>query len=273
MEFILLIFINIIMGAVFYVILRVRLEKYATDYREKRLKREMDEIIFEFNETAERNISILENRIEYLKKVLEKPTKAGNIDFSIDDTKKINKNISDVSGNVYISALSDEFIDSHAVKDRPTAMSIGYVPQKKSMESGLIYKYFSKIKYSMEKTYNTIIKHKDNDKLNRSDNLSLQQDKNFDSLTKMQPENMTGSGQLIERNDILINTDTNLAALKHKESAELSETELGEMFSLSEDKYLLISDLYNMGYTSEIISRCSGIPIGEIQLVVDLNNS
>jgi hypothetical protein len=59
MEFVLLIFINIIMGTIFYLILRLRLEKHASDYKEKRLKREIDEIISIFNETAERNIQFL----------------------------------------------------------------------------------------------------------------------------------------------------------------------------------------------------------------------
>ena len=58
-----------------------------------------------------------------------------------------------------------------------------------------------------------------------------------------------------------------------KQIERLSEHEITQMFSACEDKYSLISELFEKGYTAGIITRCSGIPIGEVKLVLDLNDS
>ncbi len=49
MQFFVLIIINVIMGAVFYLILSLKLEKSSSNFREDKLRKEMDEIIYEFN--------------------------------------------------------------------------------------------------------------------------------------------------------------------------------------------------------------------------------
>ena len=57
------------------------------------------------------------------------------------------------------------------------------------------------------------------------------------------------------------------------DTERLSEHEIAQMFLTCEDKYSLISELFDKGYTAGIITRCSGIPIGEVKLVLDLNDS
>lgn len=43
-----------------------------------------------------------------------------------------------------------------------------------------------------------------------------------------------------------------------------------DLFRDAGDKYALVGDLYGKGYSIELISRCSGIPQGEIRLVLNL---
>jgi hypothetical protein len=52
---------------------------------------------------------------------------------------------------------------------------------------------------------------------------------------------------------------------------ELSEDAIAGLFDQSDDKYALISDLHGQGCPIELISRCSGIPAGEIRLVLNLH--
>ena len=49
------------------------------------------------------------------------------------------------------------------------------------------------------------------------------------------------------------------------------EKELKRMFDESEDKYSLVGDLYRKGYSIETLSRHSGLPTGEIKLVLNLS--
>jgi hypothetical protein len=287
MEIVLLVFINIIMAAVFYVILRFKLEKYASDYRERRLKREMDEIIVEFNETAERNISILESRIEILKKLLEQSSKISNIDLSADENIQI-KNSAFTSNDA--DFVSDGLRNSKNLTVKETFDDIA---KKGSTDPGLISRYFSKIKINLEKTYNTVktSKHSSHE-LYKKEEASLSPDSNFDDMIQMQSELITVSENSVKKRKSIRQNGQMKNDLKHSSfeideempdeeadieiediNASLSEKELEEMFSVSEDKYLLISDLYSKGYASDVISRCSGIPIGEIKLVLDLNNT
>jgi hypothetical protein len=255
------------MAAVFYVILRFKLEKYASDYREKRLKREMDEIIVEFNETAERNISLLENRLELLKKFLEQSNKINNIDLSADEKIQI-KNTYVVPNDVDL--ISDEL---RSAKNDSIKEPFDRISKSNSVESGLISRYFSKIKLNLEKTYKTIVTNKNTGhELYREEKISLNQEMNFDDMIKIQSGIITSPGRAVQENDEE-NLEKTGEIVIGVENNSLSEDELEEMFSISDDKYFLISDLFNKGYTSDVISRCSGIPIGEIKLVLDLNNT
>jgi hypothetical protein len=75
------------------------------------------------------------------------------------------------------------------------------------------------------------------------------------------------NGITTEDNVVTSDYESNNGAL-----SVMSDSKLIEMFRNSEDKYLLISELFNEGYPAEMICKCSGIPIGEIKLVLDLNS-
>ncbi|MBP7603936.1 MAG: hypothetical protein KBA15_08420, partial [Spirochaetes bacterium] len=54
-------------------------------------------------------------------------------------------------------------------------------------------------------------------------------------------------------------------------AGQFNETDIAGLFDESDDKYALISDLHRKGCPVELISRCSGIPAGEIRLVLNLH--
>ena len=53
---------------------------------------------------------------------------------------------------------------------------------------------------------------------------------------------------------------------------ESLEDNISELFAKTKDKYTLINDLYSKGYTVEELSRFSGLPSGEVRLVISLNS-
>src|SRR3990172_3760660 len=85
MQFFFLLLFNIFMGAVMYLIISLKLERSATEFRERKLRKEMENVIHEFNAAAERNISILENKIKILRRLLEKSGDMKLFDVTIDE--------------------------------------------------------------------------------------------------------------------------------------------------------------------------------------------
>ncbi|MBN2402531.1 MAG: hypothetical protein JXN64_09025 [Spirochaetes bacterium] len=285
MEFILLILINIIMGTVFYLILRLKLEKHASDYREKRLKREIDEIISEFNETAERNITILENRIDYLKKILEKSGTLTNIDqkigeFKSDNQRSTEKELRSVdveTSETRINVISNgNMADEMEIREGNKIFAKNDTLNSEMNNFSLISKYYSQIKVRFNKVYKSITGNKTDthglyDKKGHTyeinDNREIY-DKNPADILHVNTHAI--KNDIIEAGDKTISCD-NISA--EDNSLELSQAKLKELFMAAKDKYLLISELFNEGYPAELICECSGIPIGEIKLVLDLNNT
>ena len=64
MEFLLLLLTNVFIGAFLYLVISLKLEKKSSEFREKKFRKEMDDIMREFNSAADRNISLLENKID-----------------------------------------------------------------------------------------------------------------------------------------------------------------------------------------------------------------
>ena len=87
MDIFLMFIFNIFTGAVIFLILSLKIEKTSSTFQEKKLRREMGEIITEFNSTAERNITLLENRISIMKKILNENGSLKGIDFTVLDDK------------------------------------------------------------------------------------------------------------------------------------------------------------------------------------------
>jgi hypothetical protein len=286
MEFFLLILVNIIMGTIFYLILRLRLEKHASDYREKRLKREIDEIISVFNETAERNITILENRIEYLKKLLEKSGTIDNINLRIDDSKYKSKNIIEIdrketvikTSKDIINNIDDNLSNVIEVMDNETGITENATADNQEKNYKSISKYYLQIKEKLSIAYRSVIGYKsgmatlynkNGRSFNLNDNSETDDNISADVLFNTPGANMEKNG--ITNNEAYLPDPDLRDEVKKDKVLSGIHSELEQMFRTSEDKYLLISELFNEGYSPEVICKCSGIPIGEIKLVLDLN--
>ena len=129
MDLLLLIVVNIVLATIFYLIMRLRLERSVHTYQEKKLLKIMDEVIREFDSTAERNITILENRISIMKKLLIEAGRIKPIDLNsnefdelsgfVDTTAAIDKNAleegtvdfnSDIMRSIDFDSMNDDAI-------------------------------------------------------------------------------------------------------------------------------------------------------------------
>ena len=181
--------VNVLICTIFYLFISLKLEKSASDFYVKKLRKEMDDTIREFNQTADRNISILENRIKLMQKILKKSGHIENIDIEIsgkNDKKKYLKQ----------SRLHDNIRQNFVGTDDLT---------KTVHDSG-----------GFDFTLDEEIKVP------------------FKSIMK-------------------------------------TEKELEAMFKSSDNTQNLITELYRDGYDIGVISKCSGLPQGEVKLILNLN--
>lgn len=192
--------VNILICTVFYLIISLKLEKSASDFRIKKLHKEMDSIIREFNESADRNISLLENKIRVLKKLLEKNNLDANIDI------KVNSSVEEMN-------------------------ALGLSENKNS----------------------TI------EKIKNQKNIIPNSEKEIEKKSKSTVDYKV---------DDVINIDYGGSLVS---SIEEDAEDLEKMFTDVTDKHSLVGELYQKGHSPETISRYSGIPEGEIKLILNLN--
>ena len=262
MEFLLLVVINIFMGAIFYLVISLKLEKSATEFREKRLRREMDTVMREFNLAAERNITILENKIAVMKKLLEMNGDLKSLDVTVgDDIQKKGLNLAEENSPREKSAETAS--DGHA-----PALSFIKAVRLRLMDFCerfllVLYDFLVRI-------------------LNRSGRTVPGSDEKAPSLFeqnlgKIIDARPAGSGALNETGglyDIKIEKDfKDLRSMEEKrepESTGINEEEIIRIVSSSRDRYSVISELHGKGCPADTIAKYSGIPAGEISLVLNL---
>src|SRR3990172_3181588 len=255
MQFFFLLLFNVFLGAVLYLVISLKLERSATEFRERRLRKEMDEIIKEFNMTAERNISILESRIGMLRKLLEKTG----------DMKSLDITMAGEESNPY---RTDE--------GRETTPRVGYERQAvlhgntrpgpapaygKSNEGAIIKKslllLFNKIIHILQPRNDGFPAHQSR----REDAGNIPDDAHVD-FRPAQADRAESAGNLIEKD--LSSAIPGPAARKNP----LTEEEIIELAALSDDRYKLVTILFEKGCAIEDISKYSGIPAGEVRLVL-----
>ena len=283
MEFAILIIINIFLGTVFYLVISLKLEKSASEFREKKLRKFMDDIIQEFNATAERNISLLENKIVIMKKLLEKlgdvktinieigddPLSGGGIDEKYESAKRIEEG-EEKTGEKVLAGESFHAFDNSDRSAVRNGKLIDYLIILKERAAGIVRNSGTNI---MNYLHNLKVRSKGNSE-SGEDRIPL-----IDTYSDI-PDSSEGiNSDYVGKNfDALIERD--YSEIQEKLSVdsedtindEMNEKELSDLFRASEDKYSLISDLYVRGYTVDVISKCSGIPIGEVRLVLNLSN-
>jgi len=250
MEFFILLLVNVFMGAVLYLVISLKLEKSASNFRERRLRKEMDEIIREFNETADRNISILESRIKTLKRMLEKTGDLKTLDVTLDDDIQEPKPLPVKKPEVAHGPDADDINASEGT----TMGAVNNIPPL-TLKSGLIMlagKIFERISARFRPAG------KSDREYRGPENVRTEDGRRFDSLIEKDLSSVK-----VEKADAP-------GTEKHA-SMILTDEEIGMICAEAKDKYSMISKLYQKGCSIEKISSCSGMPQGEVMLVLNLN--
>ncbi len=254
MQFLFLLMVNVILWVVFYLVISLKLERSASEFREKRLRREMDAVIKEFNETAERNISLLENRITVMKRLMKQGGIVKNLDMNVGDDV-----VSLPAADTAKPCREEPRVAPAAERSVPSAGVAVRNDMTRLLRgaSDMVRAYVGKgALFLLERI------------AGKAEVSSPERDERANR--EVQAPAAVGAPvagsirkDLSEFADAV--TDPSLGADR------FNETDIAGLFGESNDKYALISDLYGKGCPVELISRCSGIPAGEIRLVLNLH--
>ncbi len=246
MQFLLLVLVNIVMAGIFYLVISLKLEKSASEFRQQRLRKEMDDMLREFNAAADAHISRLEARIKAARTILEQTGGMKTLDV--------------VSAPEPESAEKTEGPGPESVQEHPAAASL---PDFKDILAGAVFPAVEKITGMVK-------------------SVKKSRDRKTE-IRKQQAE--TGSGsetaeiiRELKKMDFFRQQHHHAEEIKEETEQEssaekellFSDTELAEMFASAEDRYVLINRLLNMGYEAERIIRTSGMPAGEVRLMINL---
>jgi hypothetical protein len=222
--------VNILVGTVFYLIISLKLEKSASELHVKKIRREMEEMLREFNLTAERNISLLENRIEIMKRLLEKNGIPVGFEISADDTHD--------SGMAELP--TDRGISEEAGQSA-----------RETVGKGLLGKLGSQLRHAI------------------GDARTIREDavpskkmtgrKTGGRPTARSEGTHQAAGQIVDEQSPIVRSEENI---RKRFAAAIERSK----------RYELIHELYEDGYPVETISRLSGVPSGEITLIVSLGS-
>lgn len=238
MDIFFMILFNLFTGSVIYLVLSLKIERTSSTFQEKRLKREMNEIMTEFNAAAERNISILENRIAVIKKMAGEKGIIKKFDYTVSDEISENEAEKDNNSEIKISAGNE----SESASDKREKNGSG------KTDPGFIANFFDKISFNKKDVENERDMSENDNSPADSDEFSIEKDLSRGSVLDLKVDD-----------DIMPGTS--------EEEAE----DLEELFINSDDKYSLMCELYVKGYSVEELSRFSGIPAGEVKLIISLN--
>ena len=253
MQFALLVLFNVFLCAVFYLIISLKLERSATEYRERRLRKEMDEIISEFNRTAERNISLLESRIHTMRRLLEKAGQMKGIDVTIDDEA--------AAGT---PRRSESINQSRIEKEREE--SGPHLEWKSSGETLTIKKGLQILTAHISSIFFR--------KRERAVSMNeVHRDDGTHEAAAIRASfiDSTATGSIIQREAGSAPRDDRVDEVIRR--APMSDEEFKAIVEQAENRYALVALLHERGCSPEEIACRAGIPLGEVRLVMNLNNS
>ena len=231
--------VNVLVGTIFYLVISLRIEKSASEVHVKRIRKEMDTMIREFNMTADRNISLLENRIAVMKRLLEKGGEAG---FSALAEAPV---LPAATGE-----YAEEELEARPLED-PHPKGLGGAI---SHSAEFILSIGAGLKHAIREV-NTI--------------------RETERAEKRALEAKKKAGPAAAESDSAVQE----AAAGEKARADRAaaiireEREIEKMFSRIADRkeaYALAGKLFGQGYSVERIAQLSGIPAGEVSLIVQL---
>jgi hypothetical protein len=254
MQFFFLLLFNLFLGAVLYLVISLKLERSATEFRTRKMRKEMDEMIGEFNATADRNISLLERKIRIMRLLLEK---AGDI-----------KSLDLIAAEDEPAPAPDIVCEKPALQpdDARRAPEPAAGIHRSAPEPGVENNAGALIKKGLL-LFVEKIRHK------------LQTDRATAASDRYEPAaSVDGYSEPGADRRHLIEKD--LSGVVPEEvgadiecGTTLTEEEIIEIVTSSPDRYSMVAILNERGCAIEEISRYSGIPIGEVRLVLNLNGS
>ncbi|MGQ9842513.1 MAG: hypothetical protein ACUVRK_03020 [Spirochaetota bacterium] len=277
MQLVILIMVNILIASIFYLVISLKLERSATEFRSKRLRKEMEELINEFNHTAERNLALLEYKINILRELLKKSDTVPSLDITINDESGITANTNTRKKK------TNKKEEKTAVKTINTPENIEAILEKSSFDiskrSGNEL-HDNSIVYLERKTAKTFSETKSQvptvaQQLSEIARLVFNKFSQYIDAryNKKMTDTFTVHSENASRN-IADEYDVFQSQYEEKSSetpTPIVEDELIAMYNDADDKYLMIAKLYSQGYPLQVLSKISGIPIGEISLILNLS--
>jgi hypothetical protein len=273
MQFFLLLMFNIFMGAMIYLVITLKLEKSVDDYRKKKFREEMDAVITEFNSTAERNISLLENRIEIIRNLIEKSDTVHHVDIIVEDEKISNKIDTEKKEKEPIKAVESDSIN--AEKDEPSILKETSAAKKSLLL--LKKKVIDKFTSGTEEFQIPENSRKEDEKTGENPDILEKKTGNSIDFTIEKDLNkelkaLTEKSEQKEEEP----SEEFVSGSHAKENAEVSQTRdelINEIIAENNDAYSRVSELKKIGCSTEEISYHAQIPEGEVHLVLNLIQS
>jgi len=255
MDIFLMFIFNIFTGAIIFLILSLKIEKTSATFQEQKLRREMGEIITEFNSTAERNITLLENRISVLKKMMNESGSLKGVDFTVLDDKMMDNISRDKKDNF------EKITHEKPVEKEKTKTPVEKKAQPLKEEHTIMGAFMDKIQ-SFNLNENIEDPKGKTKKTQTIENKNEKKHEPFSIIEKSITEPYK------KNNLIDFSADEEIIIPYEEEKPD----DIEEMFQTTNDKYLLIAQLFNKGHSVEELSKHSGLPAGEIKLVISLNS-
>ncbi len=258
MQFFALILLNSAMFVIFYLVISLKLERKATEFREKKLRRVMDEMINEFNETAERNITILENRISVMKRLMRQGGDVKSFEAEVVDNEA--ETVSSTMAPAKNKVQGDpEVFTSTGNRNKSHPAELSFASVAGAVKENAL-SFLAKVKHAAIK------------RLDASRSSGIPEELVFPALPAVSRQEMPSDFDALSFSIEKDYTDLPVGTVPTPGEAELplEDDAIAGLFQEAGDKYALVGDLYGQGYPVEIISRASGIPMGEIRLVLNL---
>ena len=263
MQIFLIILINVLMGALFYVIITLKLEKSASEFRSKKLRKEVDEIIREFNETAERNITLLENKIAILKKLIESSDNLKGIDILLKDTDEDFE-----QSNVKKTKKSKKSKNKSNLP--PPNDEIKQLTQKSTKQSfiNIIAKIAKLVSKRLDlNSFNISLNNVNSKSLDTANNEGKKERKGKDRVQNIP---VKGNYPIAKNFEEIFNEPIEIENQVIPNEYEVRD-KIEKRSAECDNKFLLINQLISDGFSAEEISKYSGIPEGEVKLVLNLS--
>ena len=254
MEILLLFILNIFTGALIYLLLSLKIERNSSTFQEQKLKKEMGEIITEFNSTAERNITLLEARISGLKRLMGETGALKSMDITMDHKPEMEKIIHETipSADKMKKSLS---AGSVLTGDRIITKNAADIAE------------ISFTAVTADNSDDRSVTKKTAASAARKTNL-----KNSFVQAGIFAEESTGSASPVVSRGGQVDyiSDENIDVVPDDPALVQFENP-AELFLTAENKYSLIAELHGKGYSVDDLAAYSGLPAGEVRLVISLN--